>query len=352
MAFIGTCTNGRIEDLTAAAEVLRGHRVNPGTRLLVIPASNQVYRQALEDGVLATLLDAGAVIGVPGCGPCMGNHLGIPAVGEVVVSTANRNFKGRMGQPDAEIYLASPAVVAASAVAGHIAHPAELVSEVRSQKSEVGSRRSEVGVKQLALVTDQATSRKSQAASKSPTASHAPQPPKEGDLAIQNLVFKIWKYGDNVNTDLIFPGKYTYTLRKPEEIAAHALEDLDPTFAKSVKPGDVILGGRNFGCGSSREQAASCLKYSGVAAVVAESFARIFYRNIINQGLPAIVCPEAVAAANAGEPVEIDLERSEIRLPAGTFTFSSFPPNVQALLKAGGLIPFLKSKISNQQSEI
>jgi len=345
MAFIGTCTNGRIEDLTAAAEVLRGHRVNPGTRLLVIPASNQVYRQALENGVLATLLDAGAVIGVPGCGPCMGNHLGIPAVGEVVVSTANRNFKGRMGQPDAEIYLASPAVVAASAVAGHIAHPAELVSEVRGQKSEVGSRRSEVGVKQLALVTDQATSRKSQAASKSPTASHAPQPPKEGDSAIQNLVFKIWKYGDNVNTDLIFPGKYTYTLRKPEEIAAHALEDLDPTFAKSVKPGDVIFGGRNFGCGSSREQAASCLKYSGVAAVVAESFARIFYRNIINQGLPAIVCPEAVAAANAGEPVEIDLERSEIRLPASTFTFSSFPPNVQALLKAGGLIPFLKSAL-------
>ena len=346
MAFIGTCTNGRIEDLTAAAEVLRGHRVNPGTRLLIIPASSQVYRQALESGILATLLDAGAVIGVPGCGPCMGNHLGIPAAGEVVISTANRNFKGRMGQPDAEIYLASPAVVAASAVTGRITHPAELVSEVGSQKSEAR-------VSQPALVTQKiagkprvVNSHRPSAASYKQSAIPNPQSP------VSNLQSKTWKYGDNVNTDLIFPGKYTYTLRKPEEIAAHALEDLDPTFAKSVKPGDVIFGGRNFGCGSSREQAASCIKYSGVAAIVAGSFARIFYRNVINQGLPAIVCPEAVAAANTGDPVEVDLERSEIRLPAGTFTFPPFPPNVQALLKAGGLIPFLKSKISNQQSEI
>lgn len=126
MAFIGTCTNGRFEDLNAAAEVLHGHRVNSGTRLLVIPASNEIYRQALERGVISTLVEAGAMIGVPGCGPCMGNHLGIPAAGEVVISTANRNFKGRMGQPEAEIYLASPAVVAASAIAGYITHPEEI----------------------------------------------------------------------------------------------------------------------------------------------------------------------------------------------------------------------------------
>jgi homoaconitate hydratase family protein/3-isopropylmalate dehydratase small subunit len=333
IAFIGTCTNGRIEDLTAAAEVLRGHRINPGTRLLVIPASNQVYRQASESGILATLLDAGAMIGVPGCGPCMGNHLGIPAAGEVVISTANRNFKGRMGQPDAEIYLASPAVVAASAVAGRITHPAELIKDFRFEIADLKTR-------QPALVTKQATGHRSQVA-----ISHQPSPIGYKQSAISHQKSKTWKYGDNVNTDLIFPGKYTYTFRKPEEIAAHALEDLDPTFAKSVKLGDVIFGGRNLGCGSSREQAATCIKYSGVAAIVAESFARIFYRNVINQGLPAIVCPEAVAAANAGDPVEIDLERSKIRLPAGTFTFPPFPPNVQALLKAGGLIPFLKSTL-------
>jgi 3-isopropylmalate/(R)-2-methylmalate dehydratase large subunit len=125
-AFLGTCTNGRLEDLEIAARVLRGRRVNPRTRLLVIPASSEVLRQAMASGALQTLLDAGAMLGTPGCGPCMGNHLGVPAPGEVTVSSANRNFRGRMGTRDADIYLASPAVVAASAAAGCLAHPAKL----------------------------------------------------------------------------------------------------------------------------------------------------------------------------------------------------------------------------------
>jgi len=125
-AFIGTCTNGRLEDLAAAAAVLKGRRVAPGTRLIVIPASSQVYLQALEAGYIQTFIEAGAVVDSPGCGPCMGNHLGIPAPGEVTVSTANRNFRGRMGTKESEIYLASPAVVAASAVAGYITRPEAL----------------------------------------------------------------------------------------------------------------------------------------------------------------------------------------------------------------------------------
>lgn len=125
-AFIGTCTNGRLEDLAAAAAILKGKRVASGTRLLIIPASAEVYGDAIRLGHAQTLMDAGAVFGVPGCGPCMGNHMGVPAPGEVCISTANRNFKGRMGQPDADIYLASPAVVAASAVAGVIADPREI----------------------------------------------------------------------------------------------------------------------------------------------------------------------------------------------------------------------------------
>lgn len=125
-AFIGTCTNGRIEDLAAAAEILRGKQIARGTRLLVIPASSQVLSEALTRGYIQTFVDAGGVIGVPGCGPCMGNHMGIPAPGEVTISTANRNFRGRMGTRESEIYLASPAVVAASAVAGVIADPREM----------------------------------------------------------------------------------------------------------------------------------------------------------------------------------------------------------------------------------
>ncbi len=125
-AFIGTCTNGRLEDIAAAAEIVKGKRVAAGTRLLVIPASSEVMMDALKLGHVQTLMEAGAMFGTPGCGPCMGNHMGVLAPGEVCISTANRNFKGRMGQPEAEIYLASPAVVAASAVAGMIADPREI----------------------------------------------------------------------------------------------------------------------------------------------------------------------------------------------------------------------------------
>ncbi len=125
-AFLGTCTNGRLEDIAAAVAVMRGRQVATGTRFLVIPASSQVLSEAMRLGYIQTLVEAGAVIGVPGCGPCMGNHMGVPAPKEVTISSANRNFKGRMGTPDAEIYLASPAVVAASAVKGVIADPREL----------------------------------------------------------------------------------------------------------------------------------------------------------------------------------------------------------------------------------
>jgi 3-isopropylmalate/(R)-2-methylmalate dehydratase large subunit len=128
-AFIGTCTNGRIEDLQIAHRVLKGRRVAAGTRLLIVPASSEVLEVALERGWVADLVHAGAHFGTPGCGPCMGNHQGVLAPGEVCISSANRNFKGRMGEPDAEIYLASPAVVAASAILGRIASPAEVMDE-------------------------------------------------------------------------------------------------------------------------------------------------------------------------------------------------------------------------------
>jgi 3-isopropylmalate/(R)-2-methylmalate dehydratase large subunit len=125
-AFLGSCTNGRLSDLAMAAQVLEGRKVAPGVRLIVIPASAEIYLAALDAGYLRTFMTAGAVIDSPGCGPCMGNHLGVPAEGEVSISTANRNFRGRMGTKESEIYLASALVVAASAVAGEIAHPQDL----------------------------------------------------------------------------------------------------------------------------------------------------------------------------------------------------------------------------------
>jgi 3-isopropylmalate/(R)-2-methylmalate dehydratase small subunit len=156
---------------------------------------------------------------------------------------------------------------------------------------------------------------------------------------------KVWKYGDSVNTDVIFAGKYTYTLMPPEEMAKHALEDLDPQFAKNVKPGDVLVAGKNFGCGSSREQAAACLKYAGVRAVVAKSFARIYYRNAINLGLPVLQSPEAADALQTGDEVEVDFAAGKIRSGGREYGFPPYPPAVLGIIEAGGLIEYTKKKL-------
>jgi 3-isopropylmalate/(R)-2-methylmalate dehydratase small subunit len=153
---------------------------------------------------------------------------------------------------------------------------------------------------------------------------------------------KVWKYGDDVNTDVIFPGRYTYQPLQPVQMAAHALEDLDPTFAKNVKPGDIIVAGRNFGCGSSREQAATCLKAAGVAAVVAPSFSRLFFRNAINAGLPVIELAKGGEKIKKGDEVEIDFEAGVLRHKGTSYRFPALPPEVMGILQDGGLIPHAK----------
>lgn len=166
------------------------------------------------------------------------------------------------------------------------------------------------------------------------------------------IVGRTWKYGDNVNTDVIFPGKYTYTLTAKADIAKHALEDLDPTFAANVKAGDIIVGGRNWGCGSSREQAASCLVYNGVGAVIAESFNRIFYRNAVNFGLLALTCPAAVQVIQPGETITIDLERSKIVCAAGEFDFPPISASVRGIIESGGLVEYVKQKLTTQGAAV
>ncbi len=159
---------------------------------------------------------------------------------------------------------------------------------------------------------------------------------------------RVWKYGDDVNTDVIFPGKYTYTITDPQEQAHHALEDLDPMFANNVQPGDIIVAGKNWGNGSSREQAVTCLKYAGVTAMVATSFARIYFRNAVNNGLVPIVCAPAVEAIQNGETIEIDLEAHTIRCAAGTFDFPPLSPTLFMIIETGGLIPMLRKKLGTE----
>lgn len=157
----------------------------------------------------------------------------------------------------------------------------------------------------------------------------------------------VWKYGKDVNTDVILPGRYLDSY-EPEYLASHAMEDLDKTFAKGVKKGDIVVAEANFGCGSSREQAASCLGYCGVQAVVAKSFSRLFYRNAINQGIAVIESPECVDALNKGDEVDFDLKGGTIKnLTTGkTLKFRPLPAFVMEILEAGGLVEHLKKKMA------
>ncbi|TWH56655.1 3-isopropylmalate/(R)-2-methylmalate dehydratase small subunit [Desulfitobacterium sp. LBE] len=156
---------------------------------------------------------------------------------------------------------------------------------------------------------------------------------------------KAWKFGDDIDTDVIIPARYL-NQNTPEHLAAHCMEDADTNFAKEVKPGDVIIGGKNFGCGSSREHAPVAIKAAGVKAVIADSYARIFYRNSLNIGMPILECPEAVQGIEAGDEVSVDLETGKIvNLTRNTeFEARPFPPFMQDLIKAGGLIPYVKGR--------
>jgi 3-isopropylmalate/(R)-2-methylmalate dehydratase small subunit len=158
------------------------------------------------------------------------------------------------------------------------------------------------------------------------------------------LTGRVWKYGDDVNTDVIFPGKYTYSISDRKEMAQHALEDLDPGFIQKVQPGDIIVAGKNWGCGSSREQAVISLKEVGVGAIVARSFARIYFRNCINEGLPIVTC-DAVDGVETGEEIRIDFAAGTVTTPGGEYSFPPLAPSVMEILNAGGLVPHVKRKL-------
>ena len=160
---------------------------------------------------------------------------------------------------------------------------------------------------------------------------------------------RIWRFGNDVDTDLIIPARYLNTT-DPVELASHCMEDADPGFAGRVQPGDIIVAGRNFGCGSSREHAPVAIKSAGVGCVVAASFARIFYRNAVNIGLPILEAGEAVEAIESGDEVEIDLARGEIRnlTHPGVYKAAAFPPFMQQIIAAGGLINYVKERMAGR----
>lgn len=157
---------------------------------------------------------------------------------------------------------------------------------------------------------------------------------------------RVWMFGDDVNTDLIIPGKYL-ELVDPEEMAEHAMEGIDPEFPKKIQKGDIVVGGTNFGCGSSREHAPLALKYAGVSAVVAESFARIYYRNSINIGLPALECPGIVEAVDDGDVVEVDITSGTVKnvRTGAELSFTPLPGFMVEILREGGLVTYIRNHL-------
>lgn len=159
---------------------------------------------------------------------------------------------------------------------------------------------------------------------------------------------RVWKFGDDVSTDHIIAGRYLGSL-DPKVLAEHAMENVDPHFSKKVKPGDIVVGGANFGCGSSREQAPVALEAAGISCVVANTFARIFYRNSINIGFPVIECPGLHERVSEGDTVTVDLAAGHVVLPSGeAVAFQPYPPNILEILQAGGLVPKLRAELASK----
>jgi 3-isopropylmalate/(R)-2-methylmalate dehydratase large subunit len=288
-AFIGSCTNGRFEDLAAAAEILRGRHVAPGVVLKIVPATDRIWQRCLETGLLKIFKQAGALVANAGCAGCAAGQIGQNGPGEVTMSTGNRNFAGKQGKGD--VYLASPEVVAASAVAGAIVLP------------------DAIPPKPVLFASTPST----------PTARPAGEPAERHAKPI-SLRGRAWVVRqDNIDTDMIFHNRHL-AVTELAEMGQHAFGNLAgyEEFARKTQPGDIVVTGKNFGAGSSRQQAVDCFKSLGISVIVADSFGAIYERNAINAGFPILVAPGAAAQIEQGEEIVVDLATGSIRPARGS----------------------------------
>ncbi len=283
-AFIGSCTNGRYSDMVSAANVLKGRKVAPGVVLKIVPATDAIWQQLLDEGYIKIFKDAGALVSNAGCAGCAAGQVGMNGPGEVTISSGNRNFAGKQGA--GKVYLGSPAAIAASAVAGYIT-TADEIPDTPALFSAKGDFETPARSNKKAVV--------------------------EHPAVIEGKVWIVEE--DNIDTDMIFHNRYL-TITDINEMGQYAFDNLAgwEDFAKKAEPGDIIITGKNFGAGSSRQQAVDCFKALGVQAIVAESFGAIYERNAINAAFP-ILTYEDISALQLQQR-----DKVKIDLLAGTIT--------------------------------
>ncbi|TFH66463.1 MAG: homoaconitate hydratase, partial [Gemmatimonadales bacterium] len=308
-AFIGSCTNGRFEDMQAAAAVLEGRKVAPGVVLKIVPSTDKVWRRCLEAGLIDIFKEAGALVSNAGCAGCAAGQVGQNGPGEVTVSTGNRNFAGKQGK--GEVYLASPTVVAASAVAGVICLPGEIPERPVLFSS---------GVKGTSAMA-----------------------PKREDMSSEKpetFRGRVWVVArDNIDTDMIFHNRYL-TITDIAEMGQYAFDNLEgwEDFARKAAPGDIVVTGKNFGAGSSRQQAVDCFESLGVSMVIAESFGAIYERNAINKGFPIVTADLVSEGLENGQVIEVDLNSQTVTLPSGKALSGYFSEVQMDIYRRGGLL--------------
>jgi 3-isopropylmalate dehydratase small subunit len=310
-AFIGSCTNGRYEDMKTAAEILKGQKVAPGVVLKIVPSTDKVWRRCLQEGLLEIFKKAGALVGNAGCAGCAAGQIGQNGPGEITISTGNRNFAGKQGK--GEVYLASPAVVTASAISGVITTPDKILTE--PVLFAIGTSTAECEIPKPEI--SQPVSR--------PT----------------NFKGRVWVIAkDNIDTDMIYHNRYL-TITDINEMGKYTFDNLEgwEDFAQKVKPDDIVVVGKNFGAGSSRQQAVDCFESLGVSLVIAESFGSIYERNAINKGFPIMVANLISTNLTSGETIEVDLEKGVVILPSGNSVAGLPFADVQLeIYKKGGLL--------------
>ncbi|MCF8221949.1 MAG: 3-isopropylmalate dehydratase large subunit [Bacteroidales bacterium] len=283
-AFIGSCTNGRISDMRVAARILKGKKVAPGVVLKIVPSTDEVWRECLAEGIIDIFKEAGALVSNPGCAGCAAGQVGQNGPGEVTVSTGNRNFPGKQGK--GSVYLASPATVAASALAGYVTDEENIPAE--PALFEEGTRK------------------------RKPDAAGAQKAAKKPAV----LKGRCWVIErDNIDTDMIFHNRYL-SITDINEMGKYTFDNLEgyEDFSEKAREGDIIVTGKNFGSGSSRQQAVDCFVSLGIQAVVAESFGAIYERNAVNAAFPVLTYDDLDAVdLKDGDRVEIDLHKGILK---------------------------------------